>query len=307
MRGGKIIWLLDHMAVNMDSLNGKDFFLANARDVNLTDMLFKYGVRINDDLILDLQNTRLQIQTGMANNQPQMQWFNWPYFNLMIGNPGNPASRNLAPITGSFTSSIDTIKNKNVQKEILLTSSEYSKALFAPVRVYIGMVKDQLNPTIFQQKNIPTGVYLSGQFESVFDDRAFAGAYAEMTDTIDDLKYIDVSSPDAKMIIVSDGDLITNKKARGKTLPVGYATYGNENKPMVFDNLPFFMNCVEYLLDDNKLINTRSKEIKLRQLDATKVKESKKSIQIQNLLYPLIAILIFAFAYGFIRKRTYAK
>ncbi|MCB0540116.1 MAG: gliding motility-associated ABC transporter substrate-binding protein GldG [Bacteroidetes bacterium] len=307
MRGGKIIWLLDHMAVNMDSLNGKDFFLANARDVNLTDMLFKYGARINDDLILDLQNTRLQIQTGMANNQPQMQWFNWPYFNLMIGNSGNPASRNLAPITGSFTSSIDTIKNKNVQKEILLTSSEYSKALFAPVRVYIGMVKDQLNPAIFQQKNIPTGVYLSGQFESVFDDRAFAGAYAEMTDTIDDLKYIDVSSPNAKMIVVSDGDLITNKKARGKTLPVGYATYGNENKPMVFDNLPFFMNCVEYLLDDNKLINTRSKEIKLRQLDATKVKESKKSIQIQNLLYPLIAILIFAFAYGFIRKRTYAK
>lgn len=307
MRGGKIIWLLDHMAVNMDSLNGKDFFLANARDINLTDMLFKYGARINDDLILDLQNTRLQIQTGMANNQPQMQWFNWPYFNLMIGNQNNPASKNLAPITGSFTSSIDTIKNQNVKKEILLTSSEYSKALFAPVRVFIGMVKDQLNPAIFQQKNIPTAVYLSGKFPSVFNDRAFTGAYTQMTDTIEDLKYISTSDSSAKMIIVSDGDLITNEKARGKTLPVGYATYGNDNKPMVFDNLPFFVNCVEYLLDNNKLINTRSKEIKLRQLDATKVKNKKKAIQIQNVVYPLLAILIFAFAYGFIRKRTYAK
>lgn len=307
MRGGKIVWLLDHMGVNMDSLSGKDFFLANANNIKLTDMLFKYGARINDDLILDLQNTRLQIQTGMTNNQPQMQWFNWPYFNLMIGNQNHPASKNLAPITGSFTSSIDTIKNKDVKKEILLTSSEYSKALFAPVRVYVGMVKDQLNPAIFQQKNIPTGVYLSGKFKSVFDDRAFTGAYATMTDTIEDLKYIGTSDSTAKMIVISDGDLITNKLNRGKTLPVGYAIYGNENKAMVFDNLPFFMNCVEYMLDDNKLINTRSKEIKLRQLDATKVKEKKKSIQIQNLIYPLIVIFFFAFAYGFIRKRTYAR
>ena len=306
MRGGKILWLLDQMAVDMDSLMGKDFYLAQARDINLDDMLFQYGVRINDDLILDLQNTRLEIQTGFLNNQPQMQWFNWPYYNLMLGNDMHPVSRNLAPIAGRFTSTLDTIKNGSIQKEVLLTSSAYAKALFAPARVYLGLVKESMDPALFRQADLPTAVYLSGEFPSIFRNRAFTGAYAAMIDTIEELKYIDKSSADAKMIVISDGDMITNQERKGKQLPVGYATYGASNDAMVFDNKPFFLNCVEYLMDENNLIETRNKVVKLRQLDLTKVKEKKGIIQLNALVSPVLILSLFGLLYTFIRRRKFA-
>jgi gliding-associated putative ABC transporter substrate-binding component GldG len=269
-------------------------------------MLFQYGVRINDDLILDLQNTRLEIQTGFLNNQPQMQWFNWPYYNLMLGNDAHPVSRNLAPIAGRFTSTLDTIKNGSIQKEVLLTSSAYAKALFAPARVYLGLVKESMDPALFRQADLPTAVYLSGEFPSIFRNRAFTGAYAAMIDTIEELKYIDKSSADAKMIVISDGDMITNQERKGKQLPVGYATYGANNDAMVFDNKPFFLNCVEYLMDENNLIETRNKVVKLRQLDLTKVKEKKGIIQLNALVSPVLILSLFGLLYTFIRRRKFA-
>lgn len=306
MRGGKIIWMLDQMAVEMDSLQGKDFFMANARDINLDDMLFQYGARINDDLVMDLQNTKLEIQTGFTNNQPQMQLFNWPYFNLMLGNEKHPASRNMAPILGQFSSTIDTIKTAGVKKEILLTTSAYSKAVFAPARVFIGIVKDPLDPNFFTQQNLSTAVALSGKFQSIFRNRAFAGAYKEMTDTIADLRYKEESELNAKMIVIADGDIIVNGKRKGKQQPAGYGIFGQKNDAMVFDNVPFFLNCVEFLIDDNNLIETRNKVVKLRQLDLTKVKEKQQMIQFNNLVSPILILGLFGLMYTIIRRRKYA-
>ncbi len=307
MRGGKIIWLIDQMAVEMDSLQGSDFFMANARDINLDDMLFQYGARVNDDLVMDLQNTKLEIQTGFSNNQPQMQMFNWPYFNLMMGNEEHSVSRNLAPIAAQFSSTIDTIKSAGIKKEILLTTSAYSKAIFAPARVFVGIVKEPLEPSFFKQQNLPTAVALSGKFESIFRNRAFAGAYTAMTDTVDALKFVEESEPGAKMIVIADGDLITNGKRKGKELPVGYGIFGQNNDAMVFDNKPFFLNCIEYLIDDNNLIETRNKVVKLRQLDVTKVKDKRQMIQFNNLISPILILGLFGFLYSFIRKRKFAS
>lgn len=307
MKGGKVIFLLDQLAVEMDSLQGTDFFLANARDINLDDMLFQYGARINDDLVLDLQSAKLEIQTGFTNNQPQMQWFNWPYNNLMFGNESHSVSRNMAPISGKFTSTIDTIRSPNIQKEILLTSSEYSKALLAPVRVFLGIVKEAMDPQLFKQQNLPTAVALSGEFQSIFKNRAFTGAYTAMADTIEELKFVEKSVPGAKIILIADGDLLTNHINKGKKQPVGYAIFGNNNEAMVFDNLPFFMNCVEYLIDDNNLIETRNKVVKLRQLDVTKVKEKRQMIQFSNLISPMLLLMIFGFVYVFVRRKKFAN
>ena len=307
MRGGKILWLIDQINVDMDSLQSKDFYLAEARDLNIDDMLFQYGVRINDDLILDLQNTRLEVQTGVLNNQAQTQWFNWPYFNLMIGNNKHPISRNLAPIAGRFSSTLDTIKSVNIKKEILLSSSNYSKALFAPARVFIGMVKDPMDPSLFAQKELPTAVALSGEFPSIFRNRAFTGAYAAMIDTVEGLKFRETSVSGAKMIVVSDGDLIANELRKGKPLPVGYAVYGNNNDPMVFDNKPFFINCIEYLIDANNLIETRNKVVKLRQLDALKVKENRSFIQLNTMISPLLILTLFGLIFTFVRRRKYGS
>ncbi|MBL6875183.1 MAG: gliding motility-associated ABC transporter substrate-binding protein GldG [Chitinophagales bacterium] len=307
MRGGKILWLIDQINVDMDSLQGKDFYMAEARDLNIDDMLFQYGVRINDDLILDLQNTRLEVQTGVLNNQAQTQWFNWPYFNLMIGNNKHPISRNLAPIAGRFSSTLDTIKSVNIKKEILLSSSNYSKALFAPARVFIGMVKDPMDPSLFTQKELPTAVALSGEFPSIFRNRAFTGAYAAMIDTVEGLKFRETSVSSAKMIVVSDGDLIANQVRKGKQLPIGYAVYGNNNDAMVFDNKPFFINSIEYLIDANNLIETRNKVVKLRQLDAIKVKENRNFIQLNTMISPILILTLFGLIFTFVRRRKYGS
>ncbi|MCB0510692.1 MAG: gliding motility-associated ABC transporter substrate-binding protein GldG [Bacteroidetes bacterium] len=306
MRGGKIFWLIDQMAMDMDSLQGADFFMAQPRDLNLDDILFKYGVRINDDLVQDLQNTKLEIQTGFNNNQPQTQFFSWPFFPLMFGNEAHPISKNLAPISSKFVSTIDTIKNPQIKKEILLTSSAYSKALMAPVRVFVGMVQNPPPPEAYIQSQLSTAVALSGSFESVFKNRAFTGAYAQMADSTESMKFKEQSEPGARMIVVGDGDLIINASSKGKKQALGFSIYGNNNEAMVFDNKAFLLNAIEYLIDDNSLLETRSKEIKLRQLDATKVKQSKQKIQVLSLILPLVFLAIFALLYLFFRKRKYS-
>jgi len=150
-------------------------------------------------------------------------------------------------------------------------------------------------------------VALSGEFPSIFRNRAFTGAYAAMIDTVEGLKFRETSVSGAKMIVVSDGDLIANELRKGKPLPVGYAVYGNNNDPMVFDNKPFFINCIEYLIDANNLIETRNKVVKLRQLDALKVKENRSFIQLNTMISPLLILTLFGLIFTFVRRRKYGS
>lgn len=304
MRGGKVLWLLDKMALDMDSLGGTNQFMAQEREVNLDDILFKYGVRINADVIADLQNTKIEIQTGTVNGAPQMERFDWVYYPLFTPTPTHPVSKGLAPVSGKFASSIDTIRVDGIEKNVLLTTSNYSKALLSPVRVHLGILGDQPSPENFKQPNLVTGISLEGSFQSIFKNR-LTQSFLEIQDTVESLAYLEQSEP-TKMIVISDGDIILNEYNSKQTFPLGFGYYGPNNAALVFDNKPFLKNCIEYLIDDNNLIETRSKEFKLRQLDPVAVKASKMKWQFANLVYPTTILLFFSGLWAFIRRRKYA-
>ena len=300
MQGGKVLWAIDGMNADMDSLLGQEFFMANEKELNLTDILFKYGIRVNDDLIQDLQNTPISLITGNVNGQPQMKNFPWLFNPILFGSKQHAIVKNIEPVKSSFTSTLDTIKNKGIKKTPLLTTSPYSKALLNPVRVFLGLIKDQPNPENFKQANLPAAYLLEGKFTSVFKGR-LTEKYLETVNSEKDLKYIE-TSPETKMIIISDGDILSNDVEKGKPLPLGF----DRNTGSNFGNKNFIINCLEYLVDDNNILETRNKEIKLRQLDAVKVKEEKVFWQQINLILPSLLLIIFGVIYFYIRKKRFA-
>jgi ABC-2 type transport system permease protein len=304
MRGGKVLWLLDVMGAHMDSLQGTDFFMANEKPLNLeNDMLYKYGVRINYNLVQDIQNTPIPIVTGEVGGLPQTELFPWVFHPLMFTTNAHAVVKNIDPVAGKFVSTIDTIKSSSVEKTILLTTSNYSKAPMAPVRVHLGILREKPNPQAFKQSNLITAVALEGVFSSVFKNRAMSGAFKEMMDTVPDMAFRDTSLA-TKMIVVADGDIILNEIAKnGEPMPLGF----DRNSGKYFGNKVFLKNCIEYLIDDNNLIETRNKEIKLRQMDGVKVKDEKQKWQFVNVALPALAILFFGFTFGWLRKRKYAR
>ncbi|MGB1248536.1 MAG: gliding motility-associated ABC transporter substrate-binding protein GldG [Chitinophagales bacterium] len=302
MNGGKILWFVDGMSASLDSIQGKDFHLAQPLDLNLDDILFKYGIRVNNDLIQDLQNTPIPLVTGEVGGVPQTQLFPWVFNPLLFTTNEHAITKNIDPVAGNFTNTLDTIRTEGIKKTILLTSSAYSRAQFAPVRVYLGIIKDNPPPEAFQQPYLPTAVALEGTFTSVFKNR-ITDKYLESIDTVEELSYREESMP-TKMIVVSDGDIIRNQvSSTGNPLPLGFDRYSQST----YGNKTFVKNCIEYLIDDYNLIETRNKEIKLRQLDGIKLQNERTFWQVLNIALPLALVFIFGLIFSLVRKRKYAR
>lgn len=300
MNGGKVIWALEGMSADMDSLKGQEFFMAKNKDINLGDQMFKYGVRINEDLIQDLQNTPISLVTGELNGQPQLQNFPWLFNPIMFSSEQHAIVKNLEPVKSSFVSTLDTIRTKGTKKTFLLTTSQYSKAQMNPVRVFLGIIQDQPNPANFKQPYLPTAVLLEGEFTSVFKGR-LTEKYLASIDTMKSMQYKEQSKP-TKMIVISDGDLFKNDVEKGNPLPLGF----DRNSKRNFGNKTFIINCLEYLVDEDNLIETRNKEIRLRQLDPIKVQKESSFWQQINLVLPSLLVAIFGLLFYFIRKKRFA-
>jgi len=309
MNGGKVLWLVDNMIADIDSLNNSTgYFMSVSRDINLMDQLFKYGVRVNDNLIQDLQCNPIPLatSTSQAGNATQLNLFEWYYHPIISrSNNGHPISKNLGPISAEFASSIDTIltKGANIEKTYLLTSSQYTKTLFAPVKVDVSIVKNKAVPERFNKPHQPIAVALEGEFESPFKNR-LAFNTQQMLDTLEDMSFKDKSVP-TKMVVVSDGDIIRNDfdPLTQKPYMLGYYKYNKQT----FDNKQFILNCIEWLLDDSDIMTARSKDVKLRLLDTERIKPNKLKWQLINIAIPLILLLVFGLVYNFIRKRRFAN
>ncbi|MDP2187498.1 MAG: gliding motility-associated ABC transporter substrate-binding protein GldG [Sphingobacteriaceae bacterium] len=303
MRGGKVLWLLDGVGAAMDSMTSDNFFMAMPNDLGVDDMLFKYGVRINADLIQDVKASRIPIVYGMSGGQPQQKLFPWFYFPLISGETQHPIVRNLDPISFQFVSSIDLIDAPGVDKSVLLRSSNLSRKLMAPVRVNLQLATEQSKEEQFNKPNQNVAVLLEGQFPSFFKNR-YLNEFAQ--NAIDSLgmqqKEVSVKT---KMIVISDGDVIRNhvRKNSQEIFPLGFDRYTNQ----MYGNKVFLMNAIDYLLDDAALINVRSKQITLRMLDGKKVTEQKKRWQALNLGLPVLLLIIFGFGRNQWRKRKYAS
>ena len=294
MNGGKILWLIDGVNATMDSLQKANSFIALKNDLNLDDQLFKYGVRINPNLIEDLRSTQIPIVTGYSNNMPQQSYFPWPYYPLLFSEINHPISKGLDAIKCDFASSIDTIQN-TIKKTILLTSSKQSRINPTPAKISLGILQNPPPIESFNKSQLPIAVLLEGEFESVFKNRILPKEQS--------IDFKDKSKP-TQMIVVSDGDVARNSVSNnGDIYPLGYDRFINYTYP---GNKKFVMNAIHYLCDDVGLTRLKSKEIKLRLLDKEKIASNMFLIQFINIVFPLLLLLIATLLFLNFKKRKYA-
>ena len=294
MNGGKILWLIDGVNASMDSLQKANSFIALKNDLNLDDQLFKYGVRINANLIEDLRSTQIPIITGYSNNIPLQSYFPWPHCPLLFSKENHSISKGLDAIKCDFVSSIDTIKN-TIKKTILLTSSKQSRLNPTPAKISLGILQNPPPIESFNKSQFPIAVLLEGEFESIFKDRILPRQQS--------IDFKDKSKT-TQMIVVSDGDIARNSVSNnGDIYPLGYDRFIKYTYP---GNKKFIMNAMHYLCDDIGLTKLKSKEIKLRLLDKEKITTNKYLIQFINIVFPLLLLLIFTLLFLHLKKKKYA-
>lgn len=302
MQGGNIIWLLDKLDVSMDSISKYKFYIPPDMDYGVDDMLFKYGVRIRPDLVLDLECSTIPQVVGMAGDKPQTRMFSWMYHPVVQSYSKHPIVRNIDRVNMFFPSGIDTLKTDgDVKKTVLLQSSRYSRSQLSPVRLSFEILKVQPDPAKFNQGNIPLAVLLEGNFESYFKNR-LTPEFQEVLNQLN-LPFLESGRP-AKQLIVSDAEFMQNlvKVSTGKVEEIGYNAW---ERKYYKGNKDFILNAVEYMLDEHGVLESRSKEIKLRLLDAVRTKSERTFWQILNIGLPLVFLLLFGVIYRYIRKRKY--
>lgn len=302
MNGGKTLWLIDPVKTDIDSLAYSSSTLALVNDLNLNDQLFKYGVRINSNLIEDIQCAIIPVNTAIVGAQPKFTPSPWLFFPLIQPPNNNPITRNLNLIKTEFVSSIDTVgDNPQIKKTVLLRTSNYTKIINAPARISLDMVNEKPDQRQFNKSKVPIAVLLKGKFTSVFKNR--------LTAKIANSKEINFKdqSVNTKMIVVSDGDIIKNQirhyGQKTTPYPLGYDRYTRQT----FGNKEFLLNAIDYLTGNSGLMQVRSKEIKLRLLDKTKITNQKTKWQLLNTILPIAIIIIAGIIFVLLRKRKYTS
>lgn len=293
INGGKTLWLIDAVNVDMENLNKSGNTLAFPLDLGLNDMFFKYGFRINPILIKDMQAVPIALATGKRGSETQYQNYPWLYSPFIFNDNKHPVVNNIDGIKFEFTNPIDTLKN-NIKKTVLLQSSPYSRKVGAPVEVNLEMVNEKPKAEDYIPGNFPVAILLEGKFHSVFENRVLAFKSPSFK----------ASSKASKMIVISDGDIIKNQlDEQGQPMELGFDKWTNQ----LYANKEFLMNCVNFLLDDNGLINIRSKEVDLPLLDKEKVHEEYTYTQFLTIGLPLVILLIFGVSFTYLRKRHFAR
>jgi ABC-2 type transport system permease protein len=271
--------------------------MALARDLRLDDMLFRYGVRINYDLVQDLMASLIPVVTGTVGNQPKQEFLPWYYFPVMTPKSDHPIVSRLNAIKGQFVSSIDLVQAPGVKGSILLTTSGYSKVLPAPVRVSLGIMQFKPDPKMFPHKEVPVAVLLEGDFTSLYKNR-IPPLIAENSEI-----GFKESTTGGKMVVVSDGDMIRNDVQRGQAQPLGRDRFTGTT----FGNKTFLLNVIDYLSEGDELMMSRNKDFKLRLLDPAVMETGQGMWTSVALFVPLIAVLMTGLLKFILRKRANSK
>ena len=284
MYGGKILWLVDAVDADMDSLQDKPQTFATRLPTNLEEMFFNYGVRVNPDLVMDYRCRGIPMM-GADN---RMQLVPWYYFPTLVPNSKHPIVRNLDVLKTDFVSSIDLINN-DIDKTVLLTTSDHVHIKNAPVNIQLSDAMIQVDNQLFNRSNLPVAVLLEGRFQSLFRNR-LASSFSELAE----IGYKSQCEKPTQMIVVSDGDIIRNGTGINEQgrypYPLGYDRYTN----VEFANKTFILNAINYLAGDEAMIDARPRSIAIRRLDVAKVKDSRAYYQFANVAYPVLLVLLLA-------------
>jgi gliding-associated putative ABC transporter substrate-binding component GldG len=295
IRGGKMLFMLDGVRASLDSVR-EEGFLAFPYDLNLQDLLFKYGVRVNPDLVQDLNASFIPMVTGYMGNQPQTQLVPWRYYPLISNFSKLPLTRNLDAVQTKFVSSLDTVKAVGIKKSPLMWTSQYSRKRDSPVSISLNDPRVDRDPRLFSQNAIPVGYLLEGKFQSVFKNRPVPQGT--------NIPFQAEGKP-SQLVVFSDGDLAANDvdPRSGRPLELGFDRFSRSR----FANKELLKNVADYLLDEKGLIELRGKEIKLRPLDKAKLREERTKWQAINLGIPLALLLLFGVTKFWLRRRKYAR
>ena len=300
MRGGKVFWMVDVMYAEFDSLYKSDGFIAFDRGLNLDDLLFKYGARINQHLLQDMQCDQLAQMGGDPNN-PQRRLVYWPFFPVLNGT-NHPVSKNLDGVRAIFPNTIDTVKAQGIKKTFLLQSSSNARLLSTPAKVDFEFLQIAPDAKLFTVRNAAVAVLLEGKFQSFYTGRV-SKAIADSLNAYG-VPFASRAEQDGKMIIVADGDIAINEVSQQQgPVAMGHNIYTRNT----FANKDFFLNSLEYLLNPSDILQTRAKDYTLRLLDPIKVKDGKTLWQLINIVFPVLLILILGFAYQAMRARKYGS
>jgi ABC-2 type transport system permease protein len=301
MQGGKILWFLDMLYAEKDSLAFTAKTLAFDRGLNLDDLLFKYGVRINRDLLQDLQCDLSKLVVGTAGGQPQLADVPFNYYPLLNPTGNHPITRNLEPVLGLFVNTIDTVKASGVEKYLLLTSSENAKTVSTPAIVSLEELKTIETPELYKKKNIPAAVFLEGRFTSLYANRAtgemkefFSKHYGS---------FVTQSVVPTSQLVVADGDAVLNSYTQREPFPMGYSRV----QERAFANRTFLENTLQYMTGNAAIVALRNREITVRLLNKTKLEEERFQWQLINIVSPLLFLLLGAGLFHQWRKTAYQK
>ena len=302
MRGGKLLMFIDKLNAEVDSITANSQIVAYDRELGLNDILFKYGVRINSDLVMDLQCDRYPID---LNNNGQYALLKWNYFPLFQTKPTHVINKNLGIVSGRFVNSIDTVEADGIKKTVILSSSVNARKISTPALITVDENRQEPVNDKFKTANIPVAVLLEGKFSSMFKNRLSQA----MTDSLENYGQLFQSQGinDNKIIVVSDGDIILNNFYEQKPLPMGVNPYSMIKDKQVFPvaNSSFLENCIEYLINENGMMDAKAKDYTLRFLDPVKIEEEKTFWQLLNIAAPILIVILFAFIFQWVRKRKY--
>ncbi len=302
MHGGKVVWFLDRLNAEMDSLQLKNQVIAYDRNLNLEDLLFRYGVRINPDLLMDLQCDFLPFSVS---TNKQFEFLHWNYFPLFESKSNHIINKNVGLVAGRFVNSIDTVKSENVSKTILLSSSANSRTIATPALISGEENRNEPQNERFKKKDVITGVLLEGKFKSLYANRL----PLNIMDSLEryGTPFQTSSITDNKMIVIADGDIVLNGTSKGVPLPMGVNAYTMETQYQYqFANRDFLENCLDYLINNSGLTEAKSKDYTLRLLNSKKVEDERVKWQIINILLPIVVVFIFGFIYQYWRRRKYS-
>ena len=291
INGGKTLWMLENVQADTDSLYNNGSMLAYPRDLNLTDFFFSYGLRVNATLLQDLYAAKIPLATGNIGNKPQFQNLNWFYHPLVSGNPNHAISKNITPVRLRFANQIDTLQN-NLKKTPLLMSSMLTKKVGTPAIIELNSIANEPREEEFSSGFQITGLLTEGLFNSMYTDRVKPFSIHNFRK----------KSLYNKMVVISDGDIGRNQLQKGKPFDLARDKWTDEQ----FGNKEFLLNVIDYLLDDNGLIELRNKNIQINLLDKKRAFEERTFWQFINIALPLFILTIFGCVFHYLRKRKYS-
>lgn len=294
MQGGRILWVVNGVRFSDDYLASEGYTPIIALDLNINDMLFRYGVRINHALVQDLQCLPVPVDVSHDPNQPNWQPMPWTFAPLLLTSQVSPITRNVAQVTATMASAIDIVgEDDGIRKEVLLATSSASRLTSAPAKVDLSMGSDSEG---FNQAFVPVAVSLEGVFPSIY-------AHLLPPEEVTLITPLLRESKPTRQIVVAAGSTIRNDWQQGQPLPLGYDRYTQ----MQFGNRDFMVNAVLHLTDDQGWLQLRQKEFTLRLINDQRARQTRIVAQVISIVIPLALLAIVGGAMLILRRKRYVK